>query len=296
MLFNKKHQKNLLRLVSLFSVIRGYNIIVLVAALYLTARYILAPDLRWMDLLLDGSFFCLVLASALTSASGYIINNFFDAAKDQINRPRKFLLEHLVSQQSQLVLYLLLNMAVLFFASVISFKAVLLFSLYIFSIWLYSSYIKRWFWLSNLFSVLLTILPFWIITFYFKNFEVDIFYHALYLFLLLLIRDIVKDLENLKGDMIQQYQTLPSVFSAKLTKWIITTIIASCLIPIYLLHHSSAGGMQLYFDLSLPFLALLLVLLWRANGQKMYLWLHNLLKFWILVGVLCIAFMYKHGF
>ena len=53
----------------------------------------------WCELLLDLNLLFLVLASAATTASGYIINNFFDAAKDQINRPHKYLLEHLVSKK-----------------------------------------------------------------------------------------------------------------------------------------------------------------------------------------------------
>ena len=51
---------------------------VLVLAQYLTARYILAPQIGWWDLIFDFNFFTIVMASALTSAAGYIINNFYD--------------------------------------------------------------------------------------------------------------------------------------------------------------------------------------------------------------------------
>ena len=97
MLLSNKQQRSLLKLVSLFSLVRGYNIIVLIIAQYLTARYILAPQLSWWTLLFDIKFFSIVIASALTTAAGYIINNFYDASKDQINRPKKYILEHLVS-------------------------------------------------------------------------------------------------------------------------------------------------------------------------------------------------------
>ena len=171
LLFNKQ-QRFLLKLVSLFSLVRGYNIIVLIIAQYLTARYILAPQLSWWTLLFDIKFFSIVIASALTTAAGYIINNFYDASKDQINRPKKYILEHLVSQQIQLVLFLILNMMAFIFASIVSFRAVLFFLLYMFAIWIYSFRVKRLFWLSNLYSALLMILPFWAITLYFKNFDI----------------------------------------------------------------------------------------------------------------------------
>jgi hypothetical protein len=40
-------------------------------------------------------------------------------------------------------------------------------------------------------------------------------------------------------------------------------------------------------------LILVLVFLWRANDQKTYLWLHNLIKAWILIGVLSIGLIHK---
>ena len=103
MSLSDSNQRSLLKILSLFSLVRGYNIIVLVLAQYLTARYILAPQTAWIALLLDFKFFAIVSASALTTAAGYIINNFYDAAKDQINRPKKYILEHLISQQLQLI-------------------------------------------------------------------------------------------------------------------------------------------------------------------------------------------------
>ena len=289
MLFSSKQQRTLLKLLSLFSLVRGYNIIILIIAQYLTARYILAPQHSWWVLLFDFDFFSIVIASALTTAAGYIINNFYDASKDQINRPKKYILEHLVSQQIQLVLILILNMTAFIFASIISFRAVLFFLFYMFAIWLYSFRVKRLFWLSNLFSTLLMIFPFWAITLYFKNFDSLVFFHAGYLFFLILGRDIIKDLENFKGDWVQRYRTLPIVFDNTLTKWIITICLLGSLIPNFYIIKYPLGLMYFYFGISPLYLILVLVFLWRANDQKTYLWLHNLIKAWILIGVLSIS-------
>jgi len=291
MLFFQKHQQNILKLISLFSLVRGYNIFVLILAQYLAAKYILAPQNSWTNLFLDFNFFSVIMASALTTAAGYISNNFYDAAKDQINRPKKYILEHLVSQQIHFFLFFLLNIIALIFAFTVSFYAFLFFLFYISSIWLYSSIIKRLFWLSNLFSALLMILPFWAITLYFKNFEEVVFYLAGYLFFLILARDIVKDLESLKGDWTQRYQSLPVVFDSTKTKWIISVIILLSFIPNYYLFKEPLGLMNYYFILSVPFQAFVLLFLWLATNQKMYLWIHNLIKLWILVGVIGIAFI-----
>ncbi|NDG45652.1 MAG: ubiquinone biosynthesis protein UbiA, partial [Flavobacteriia bacterium] len=151
-------RRYILKILSVFSLVRGYNISILILAQYLTARYILVPQYSGLDLLLDFKFFAIVSSSALITAAGYIINNFYDAAKDQINRPKKYILEHLVSQQLQLVLYFILNIIALLISSTVSLRVVLFFFTYMLIIWLYSSTIKRYFWLSNIFSAFLMIL------------------------------------------------------------------------------------------------------------------------------------------
>ena len=184
-------------------------------------------------------------------------------------------------------------MTAFIFASIVSFRAVLFFLLYMFAIWIYSFRVKRLFWLSNLYSALLMILPFWAITLYFKNFDILVFYHAGYLFFLILARDIIKDLENLKGDWVHRYKTLPIVFDNKSTKWITTLCLLGCLIPNFYLIRYPLGLMHFYFGISPLYLILVLVFLWRANDQKTYLWLHNLIKAWILIGVLSIGLIHK---
>jgi 4-hydroxybenzoate polyprenyltransferase len=294
MYFSKSTQLNFFKFLSLFSIVRGYNIIVLVLAQYLTAKYILSSSQNWISILLDIKLFCIVFASAASTSGGYIINNFYDSSKDQINRPTKYLLEHLVSQKLQLVIYFLLNSLVIILASVISFKVVLFFTIYIFSIFIYSNTIKRLFWVSNLFSAILMIFPFLAITLYFKNFENIIFYHAGFLFFLILARDIIKDLESFKGDWVQRYRTLPVVYNNYITKLIISTCLIFSFAPIYLLSIEDLGLMNYYLILSVPYLMVLIIIIWISENQKMYLWCHNLIKLWILLGVLSITLINKN--
>ena len=91
---------------------KGYTILVLVAAQYLSARYILAPQKTWITHLTDLNLFLLVLASSFAIAGGYIINNFYDAEKDRINRPQQYLLHQLLPPDRQLSFYAFLILAV----------------------------------------------------------------------------------------------------------------------------------------------------------------------------------------
>jgi 4-hydroxybenzoate polyprenyltransferase len=183
-------------------------------------------------------------------------------------------------------------MAAFVIASAISIKVVLFFLFYMMTIWFYSSTVKRLFWLSNVFSALLMILPFWAITLYFKNFDPIIFYHAAYLFFLILARDIIKDLENFKGDWVQRYQTLPVVFNHRTTKIFITVAVLCTFIPNCFLIQQNLGSIHYFFWASIPFLSFVLIFLWRAQTEKAYLWTRNFIKLWILIGVLSIALIY----
>ena len=159
-MLSRQQKHVLLKFFSLFSVVRGYNILVIVIAQYLTSIYILAHDKPLKQVVFDLNLLMLVLASAATIAGGYIINNFYDSEKDLINRPEKSMLDRLVSQNTKLVFYFVLNFIAVIMVSYVSFKAVIFFSIYIFGIWFYSHKLKKRPIVGNITSAILTIIPF----------------------------------------------------------------------------------------------------------------------------------------
>ena len=148
-MLSRRQKHFLLKSFSLISVIRGYNILIIILAQYLTSIYILAPDLPLRKVLFDPNLLMLVLASAFAIAGGYIINSFYDREKDLINRPHKTMLDRLVSQRTKLTTYFVLNFLSVIFASYVSFRAVMFFSLYIFAIWYYSHRLKKYPFIGN---------------------------------------------------------------------------------------------------------------------------------------------------
>ena len=291
-----------MKIASLFSVVRGYNIPIIILAQYLSAIFILAPEKRALDILLDFNLFILVFASSLTIASGYIINNFYDSRKDLINRPNKSMLDRLVSQKTKLSVYFTLNFIVALMAMFVSWRVFLFFSGYIFFIWFYSHKIKKYPFIGNLMAAILAVLPFFAILLYFytripfediENYKrqlVVIFGHATFLFLLLLIREMIKDLENIKGDLANNYKTIPIVYGELISKQTITILTILTIFPVYfLIEISDVGFMDIYFYCSLITLTFFLLYLWKANSKAQFLLLHNVLKFLIVAGVFCIV-------
>jgi len=288
-MFNRRNKLLLLKVLSLFSVVRGYNILVIALAQYLASIYILAPDLPVRKVVFDINLFVIIVASAMVIAGGYIINNFYDAEKDLINKPRKSMLDRLVSQRFKLTTYFVLNFLAVIAASYVSFRAVFFFSSYIFGIWLYSHKLKRVPFLGNFISATLAITPFFVVFVYYKNFESVIFVHAVFLFLLILAREIVKDLENISGDLAQNYSTIPIIYGAKTSKIIISLLIFMTLIPsLLLIFRFDVGYMSFYFGICVLLLILFVFLLLKAQSRKDYVWLHNILKLIIVVGVFSI--------
>ncbi len=287
---SRKTRLVLTKIFSLFSVVRGYNIPVITLAQYLSAIFILATEKRALDVILDPNLFLIVLASSLTIASGYIINNFYDAKKDLINRPKKSMLDRLVSQQTKLHVYFALNILVTLLAFMVSWRAVFFFSGYIFLIWFYSHKLKKYPVIGNLTAALLAVLPFFGILMYFKNFYQVIFAHATFLYLLILTRELIKDLENMQGDFVADYRTIPVMFGENVSKKLITALTFLTVIPVYLLIDVfDVGYMDIYFYSGMIVIIWFLIQLWRAETQKEYLRLHNILKFLIVAGVFCIV-------
>jgi len=274
----------------MFSVVRGYNVLIVIIAQYLSAIYILAHDKPVKSVVLDVNLLMIILASATTIASGYIINSFYDSEKDLINRPQKSMLDRLISQNTKLVFYFVLNFIAVIFASYVSFRAVIFFSLYIFGIWFYSHKLKKLPIIGNLTSAVLTLLPFFAVFIYYKNFESVIFVHAMFLFLILSMRELTKDLENIKGDLALGYKTIPIVYGEKTSKVMLTILAILTLIPAYLLIYDyQVGRMNYFFYLSVVLLFIFLILVWKSNSKSHYLLLHNILKFIIVAGVFSIV-------
>ena len=289
-MLSRKNKLLAMKIISLFSVVRGYNIPIIVLAQYLSAIFILAPEKRALTVILDFNLFILVLASSLTIASGYIINNFYDSKKDLINRPNKSKLDRLVSQKTKLQVYFGINFFVALIAFFVSGRAFLYFSVYIFLIWFYSHKIKKYPMIGNLMAAFLAVLPFFGILLYYKNFYEVIFFHASFLFLLLLIREMIKDLENIKGDLANDYQTIPIVHGEIISKRIITVLLALTLLPVYyLVNIFDVGYMDIYFYSCLIILIFFGLHLWKSNTKEQFLQLHNTLKFLIVAGVFCIV-------
>jgi 4-hydroxybenzoate polyprenyltransferase len=274
----------------MLSVMRGYNISVVVVAQYLASIFILSPDKPLKIILFDPHLFITVLASSLVIAAGYIINNFYDSEIDKINKPIKTKIDNFVSQKTKLKTYFILNTVGFLLGFIVSWRAALFFAVYIFLIWLYSHKLKKYPFAGLLSSSVLAMLPFFVVFVYHKNISEIIFTHASFLFFIILIRELIKDLQGIKGAFVNDYQTIPVKYGERFTKILISVIVVVSLNPIYFLwKYPEIGEMKYYFYLVFAVFLFFPLFLWIAASVKQYNILHNVLKFLIVLGVISLV-------
>lgn len=279
----------LLKALSLFSTVRLYNVIIVAIAQLLAAIFIIAPELTVKTIFLDYRLWLIIIASSAAIAGGYIINNFYDREKDLINRPQKTLLENKVSRSTLWSVYFTVNGIAFVLGCIVSWRAGLFFAFYIFAMWLYSHKLKRTLFLGNLMAALLAVTPFFVLFMYYKNFYPVILVHGGFLFLILGMRELVKDLENLRGDLAQNYRTIPVVMGEKVSKQFYTFLTFLTIVPItVLITYFEIGHMQYYFTLITGALLVCLPLIWSSRRKREYLLIHFILKVIIGAGVFSI--------
>jgi 4-hydroxybenzoate polyprenyltransferase len=283
--------KLFLQAIGLFSLVRGVNVSVLMLAQLLTSIFIFSSQ-DIVPTLLDLNLWLIVLATGFSVSGGYIFNAFFDEEKDLINRPEKTLLERHISSKAKLGMYFACSILALLVASYVSFRAVMFFTAYMAAMFLYSSFLNRDLWFGTLTSTLLTVLPFFAITVYYNNFSLEIVAHAAYLYTLVSVREFVKDLHNIKGDMAQNYKTFPVVWGEYKTKQLISILVGCALLVIAVLRaFFELNAMGYYFIIASIFLIVLLVLLWRTNTTRQMGLLLQLVRLIILLGIISLPLL-----
>jgi 4-hydroxybenzoate polyprenyltransferase len=105
-----------------------------------------------------------------------------------------------------------------------------------------------------------------------------------------MIKELMKDVENIKGDIAQNYLTIPIKYGEKFTKILAFILVIFTLDPIYFLwKYPEMGLMKYYFYFTGIVFLIFLYLLWKATSKKDYLILHNIVKLIIVIGVISLV-------
>ncbi len=256
-------------------------------------------------------FIFLVVATVLIAAGGYIINDYFDRETDKLNE-KDPVVGYYLSTNLAIILYAILSITGLIAGFYVSLKIgyprfSLIFFIAATLLWFYSCCFKGSFLLGNLIVSFLAALVPLLIAIYdllpamkyytpeIRVMDIDLkiiaywlIAYAAFAFIFTLIREIVKDMEDLPGDISQGYSTLPIVFGEKITKiFVIILILAAIagLILIFIKYLQTVLSL-IYLGLFLILPALtVIILIIKAKSPKDYHKISNLLKITMLLGI-----------
>ncbi|MDU0372610.1 geranylgeranylglycerol-phosphate geranylgeranyltransferase [Hymenobacter endophyticus] len=199
--------------------IRLPNLLIMALCLLLVRACLLLPGAPWRQILAP-HFGILVLAALCIGAAGYIINDYYDVKIDAINRPGRLVVGRSVNRRHAMLGHLLLSGIGIVVSGLLSpwlglvnlGSAVLL--------WGYSVRFKRVALVGNFSIAILTAALVLLPELQVRTGQHMVWGYALAAFLLTMVREIVKDVEDMRGDAQHDCRTLPIVWGVPRTKWI----------------------------------------------------------------------------
>ncbi|MGB3946538.1 MAG: geranylgeranylglycerol-phosphate geranylgeranyltransferase [Bacteroidia bacterium] len=306
-------------MLAFLKLIRVQNLLIIALTQYLIRWCLIFPILKaqssYYELqLTEWQFFFLVLSTTMIAAAGYIINDYFDARIDKINKPEKIVIDKGVKRRVAMGAHMVINILAFFIGLGVSYsigvpKLVFAHFMCISGLWFYSTTFKKQLLIGNIIIALFTaMIPFVVVVYEllacyryylpidssisFKGIWIYCFGVCVFSFLLSLVHEFIKDLENSEGDKELGFSTLPVVFGQRASKLVISVVllaIVSFLIYYQVTQFFHSDYLTLvYFivALQLPILYLLYIIL-KANTKPLF---HKAIK--ITKGIMFAAICY----
>lgn len=266
---------------------RFFVAILLTFALYVSTFFLFNQDETFRKFVFDFKVHGIIFCTVLTILAGGIINQFYDFEKDHIVKPFRMRLQSFIAQRYFLYVYLFLSIISLGVAWLISHKVFVFFVVYQFFMWFYSHKLSRILILNNLTFVSLTLYPFFGMMVYYETFSKKVLLMAVFLFLILLCIDIVKDMLTKSVDKAFGYTTIPNFFNNKTTKAIIISLLMITMaVSMKLIMKTGISGFMAYYFSGGLFVMILCVYLLLNFSRKSKFMTLNILRFWVFVGII----------
>ena len=306
-----------------FRLIRWPNLIFIALTQLLFFYCIILPSLpdsyyQQNNKLTPTIFFLLVIASVLIAAAGYIINDYFDINIDQVNKPDKMVVQKIIGRRWAIVLHLVITFAGLVISGYVSLKTnwVILVANVVCALllWGYSTTFKKKLLSGN---IIISGLTAWtvLVLYFAANTSLILTaglqpaiasgmnrvykFAALYAgfaFIISLIREVVKDIEDMEGDARYDCKTMPIVWGVPAAKvfvgvWLVVLVGALIIVQFYVLQ--MGWWLSALYVLALVIVPLIWILkkFYLAQTPVQYHAVSNMIKLVMLTGICSILFI-----
>ena len=300
-----------------FRLIRWPNLFFIALTQFLFYYCIIIPSLPvnyflQQHALTPSLFYLLVTASLLIAAAGYIINDYFDINIDQINKPAKMVVQKIISRHWAIFFHLMITVTGLIVSGYVAIKtsSTIFFANTFCSLllWVYSTRFKKKLLSGNIIIAGLT--AWTVLVLYFATNTMLFFLpeissgfaagitriykfavlYAGFAFIISLIREVVKDIEDMTGDARYNCQTMPIVWGLPTTKvfvgvWLVVLIAALVILQLYILQIGWWVGALYTLVLVISPLLWILKIFYKAKNTADFHYISNLIKLVMLTGI-----------
>jgi 4-hydroxybenzoate polyprenyltransferase len=304
-----------------FRLIRWPNLVFIVVTQLLFYYCIVMPLLTGTPAVVQWFYLALLsLASVLIAAAGYIINDYFDLNIDRVNKPQRLVVEKIIKRRWAIIWHWALSFAGICIGVYLSFKQgqwliAVINTVCVILLWFYSATFKKKLLSGN---VIISLLTAWVILVIFvymvsfpattipgwgdaaykfkvsRLFKLTVLY-AGFAFIISLIREVIKDMEDMEGDAKYNCKTMPVVWGIPATKvftavWLVVLMGALIILQFYALH------LGWWWSVVYCAVTLIIPLLWilrklyTAQVAKDYHRLSTAVKAVMLAGILSMIF------
>lgn len=298
--------------------IRYPNLIYIALTQFLLQYCVVAPVLRTYGSepsLPVHYFVVLVLSTVIVAAAGYIINDYFDINIDIINKPDKMVVDKIISRRWAMAWHTILNMAGVSMGFILAWNIGQIYLGFVqvlssLLLWFYSTSFKRQVLIGNVIISFLTALSVAAVGFYerqiYESFEAIlspegrkliqiITGYAVFAFVISMVREIVKDLEDMIGDSKDGCRTIPIVWGVAPAKRLCYGLLIGLEILIVLVEvrvgvigwYLAIGYLVLFVQLPGIYI---MRLLQKAHLPEHYHRISSLVKILMLTGILSMIF------
>jgi 4-hydroxybenzoate polyprenyltransferase len=304
-----------------FKLIRLPNLFFILLTQFLFYYCIIKPVLQQLQInasLDEQNFLLLVLASILIAAAGYIINDYFDVDIDHVNKPQKNVIDLVISRRWAILWHLIFSGIGIAVSLYVSWQTGLWYIVIanagcVFLLFAYSVSLKRKLLSGN---ISISILTAWVVlVLCFSEFHLSLrlpdfdllkagnqimklgFLYAGFAFVITLIREAVKDIEDMEGDRRYGCKTMPIVWGIPATKiyvavWLIVLLAVLIALQVYIIRFH--WWWPILYTVLLIILPLVYIFykLFKANTPAEFHYLSTFNKAVMFSGILSMGFLY----
>lgn len=273
-------------ILTFFSLVRWLNLLIIVFTQYMARIFLVGPAAEWKSYLVDPHQAAISLATLLIAAAGYIINDYFDVKIDLINKPESVIIGRKIPRRTAILTHQTLNGIAIFIGLFLGWKVLVINILAVGLLWYYASFYKKKAFIGNFLVAGLTGASLIVISVYYKQNELFINIYAMFAFSISLIREIIKDIEDIRGDKAHGCTTLPILWGIRKTKKLLYVFIAFFVFIVFIMAiYLQNPKLMVVFIVPGLLLVYLTYALVKADRKAHFARLSGLCKWIMIIGI-----------